>query len=150
MSWLSDLLDRIFRRRVPPAPLPPTPTPTPGDLPARLLAAFNAERQRRRLPPFLPDHRLTAAASGHADDMARHGRLSHTGSDGSEFYERIARAGLSGVAMGEVIAQGQTTVEQVVASWMASPGHRAQILGDYTHAGADGRGVWWCACFAVE
>ncbi|MCC6751300.1 MAG: transporter, partial [Deltaproteobacteria bacterium] len=43
--------------------------------------------------------------------------------------------GATYVGAGENIALGQPTPAQVMKSWMTSPGHRANILGPFTHLG---------------
>jgi uncharacterized protein YkwD len=60
--------------------------------------------------------------------MAAHQNMSHTGSDGSSPGDRITAAGYSWSAYGENVAYGYGTPESVMAAWMASPGHRQNIL----------------------
>lgn len=97
----------------------------------------NQERAAAGLPPLASDPALMTAAQGHSQDMADHDFVSHTGSDGSTHYQRIARAGYSPLyASAENIAAGYASPASVVAAWMASPGHRANILSPlYTHIG---------------
>lgn len=73
------------------------------------------------------DNRLVTAAQQHSDDMARRGYISHTTPEGVTFDERISRAGYPAPAA-ENIAKGPRSAERVVALWMNSPGHRANIL----------------------
>jgi uncharacterized protein YkwD len=86
--------------------------------------------------------------------MAEHDNLSHDGSDGSKFNERIERAGYSGRRVGENIAGGQKSVEEAMRTWMESPHHRENILGDFGEIGvaraesADGT-AYWCANFGL-
>lgn len=54
--------------------------------------------------------------------------FSHTGSDSSQFWQRIQWAGYSYSRAWENIAAGHTTPAAVVDGWMNSPGHRANIL----------------------
>jgi uncharacterized protein YkwD len=79
-------------------------------------------------PPLSLSEVLGRAARTQADDMARHGSLSHAGSDGSTPAERATRAGYRWKLVGENIAAGQPTAEQVVAGWLESPGHCANIM----------------------
>jgi uncharacterized protein YkwD len=101
---------------------------------ARLV---NEARLAAGLAPLQIDVRLMAAAQRHSDDMAAHSFFSHVGSDGSTFDVRVEQAGyLPWLALGENIAAGQTTPASVMAAWMNSPGHRANILNpDYDHIG---------------
>ena len=73
------------------------------------------------------DARLTAAAAGHAQDMATNNYFSHTSQDGRTFVDRIKAQGYP-VPRSENIAAGQPTVTAVMDAWMASAGHRANIL----------------------
>jgi uncharacterized protein YkwD len=59
--------------------------------------------------------------------MARTGAFSHTGAGGSTFVTRVKAARYPQPA-GENIAYGFRTGVDVVKAWMASPGHRANIL----------------------
>lgn len=97
----------------------------------------NQERAAAGLPPLASDPALMSAAQGHSQDMADHDFVSHTGSDGSTPYQRIVRAGYSPLYVAaENIAAGYASPASVVAAWMASPGHRANILSPlYTHIG---------------
>lgn len=131
---------------------PPKPAPTP--LSAAVIELVNAERSARRLAPMVWDQRLELAAQRHSDDQAAMGRLSHTGSDGSSLAVRLARVGFSWRAAAENVASGQTSPESVLAAWMNSPGHRANILSGNTRigvgfaVGADGR-TYWTQVFAT-
>jgi uncharacterized protein YkwD len=71
---------------------------------------------------------LAAAASAHSQDMALHDLFSHTGSDGSTMVSRVVATGYSYSQLAENVAAGHATAEGVVAGWMKSPGHRANIL----------------------
>jgi uncharacterized protein YkwD len=77
------------------------------------------------------------------------GTMSHTGSDGSDAGDRIARAGYSASTWGENVAAGYPSASSVVDGWMGSSGHRQNILNPaFTHIGvasaraADGTLYW--------
>lgn len=79
---------------------------------------------------------LFNAAAGHATDMATNNYFSHTSQDGRTFSQRISAAGYNWSAVGENIAAGQTTAQQVMDGWLQSPGHCANIMnGSYTEIG---------------
>ena len=85
----------------------------------------------RRFPPAPPlslASALTRAAQAHSQDMALHDFFSHTGSDGSSPGERVTREGYRWSAVGENIASGVSTPREVVADWLASPHHCANIM----------------------
>jgi uncharacterized protein YkwD len=129
---------------------PAAPPQDPGPAPAKaksalsegdkafvrdLLEAHNRERSAEKLPPLTSDPTLTAAAQGHAEDMAAHHKMTHDGSDGSTAPGRVKRQGYKYQNMGENIAEGQRTVADVMKTWMNSPPHRENILGKFTQAG---------------
>ncbi|HEX7594256.1 MAG TPA: CAP domain-containing protein, partial [Anaerolineae bacterium] len=60
------------------------------DAVADLAARVNRERLARGLVPYALNAKLTAAAQAHANDIARTGNFSHTGSDGSTVFDRVA------------------------------------------------------------
>jgi len=90
---------------------------------------ISAQRaQNGLLRPLRHSPQLQAAAQAHANDLLRSGGFSHTGSDGSSLADRVDRAGYTACFSAENIARGQTEVRAVVADWMASPDHRANLL----------------------
>jgi uncharacterized protein YkwD len=74
---------------------------------------------------------LSEAAQGHAEDMAEGEFLSHTGSDGSTISDRVDAVGYAFVLAGENAAYGQDTSEEVVAGWLDSDGHCANMMNEY-------------------
>jgi uncharacterized protein YkwD len=79
-------------------------------------------------PPLSLSMALTLAARAHSRDMAAHDLFSHAGSDGSSPGQRVTRAGYRWSMVGENIASGAGTPRQVVAGWLASPHHCANIM----------------------
>jgi len=75
-----------------------------------------------------PSSLLNRAAREHALDMARNDYFEHTGMDGSEPKERLARLGYRSGLTCENIAYGPETAEEVVSDWLSSPGHCANIM----------------------
>ena len=71
---------------------------------------------------------LQAAAAAHADYLSRTGTFSHDGPGGSTPRTRAARAGYTACLTAENIARGQGDIRTVIADWMASPGHRSNLL----------------------
>ncbi|GAA3829439.1 CAP domain-containing protein [Streptomyces chiangmaiensis] len=109
------------------APAPVTGAPASGAV-ARVVELVNAERAKVGCSPLTVNAKLTKAAQDHSEDMAAHQNMSHTGSDGSAAGDRITRAGYAWSTYGENVAYGYATPEQVMAGWMSSPGHKANIL----------------------
>ncbi|GAA3856376.1 hypothetical protein GCM10022243_22000 [Saccharothrix violaceirubra] len=88
----------------------------------------NKERTANGCPTLAGNPKLTKSAQAHTDEMAKAGNFSHTGLNGSNPAERIEKAGYVWKAAAENIAFGQKTPTEVVAAWMKSPVHRANIL----------------------
>jgi uncharacterized protein YkwD len=112
----------------------------PAAVATRVLELVNAARAEPRkcgrdsfgpAAPLAASRTLEAAAGVHAQDMAEHRKLDHTGSDGSVSGDRITRAGYTWRAAGENIASGQNDAETVVAGWIESPGHCATLMAPY-------------------
>ncbi|MFE1769680.1 sigma-70 family RNA polymerase sigma factor [Streptomyces sp. NPDC059008] len=110
-----------------PAP-PSTPAADPVDTPAeKVLALVNAERAKAGCGKLTSDDRLARAAQLHSEDMSGNGYFDHTSRDGRSFVDRAQAQGYQNPGA-ENIAQGQSSPESVMQSWMNSPGHRANIL----------------------
>ena len=110
-----------------PTTSPTTPTQPASGVAGQILTLVNARRAEAGCKPVALDPRLTAAAAGHAQDMATNDYFSHTSRDGRTFVDRIKAAGYP-VPRSENIAAGQPTVAAVMDAWMGSAGHRANIL----------------------
>ena len=100
-----------------------------------VLCLLNHERARHGLRPLRRNGDLRQAAGRHSRDMASRNYFSHVSPGGSDQVDRIRAAGyLRGArrwTAGENIAWGtggQATPASIVAAWMASPGHRANLL----------------------
>lgn len=107
----------------------PAPVVAPlSDVQNSVVYAVNHHRGLAGLAPLTIDGRLSAAAQGHSDDLARRQTMSHTGSGGTDGGQRISNAGYPWSTWGENVAAGQTTSTEVMSAWLASPGHRANIL----------------------
>lgn len=143
-----------------PAPGPPVPAALPAPAPAAVadpgvegavLTLVNAERSAAGCGAVSGDGGLAGVARAHSADMRDRGYFSHTSPDGRSPFDRAAAAGVSG-SRAENIAQGQPDAASVMAAWMASPGHRVNILDcSLTRLGvgvAEGPGgPWWTQLF---
>ena len=106
-------------------PLIATAPPTFAE---QVITLTNQQRIGNGCQPFNVSPQLSAAAQAHSQDMALNDFVSHTGSDGLSMGQRLTRAGYDWRLAAENIAAGQSTPEEVVASWMSSDSHRANIL----------------------
>ena len=107
-----------------------------------ILCLVNAERTRRGLSALQIEARLTRASRDHADDMVRKVYFAHDSRDGRSVLDRIKATGYlgrRGGIVGENLGWGSgiySTPQSLVDGWMASPGHRANILQRrYRHIG---------------
>jgi uncharacterized protein YkwD len=100
-----------------------------------LLRAMNEQRALRGLPALHRNVRLDAAAEDRIHDMFEFRYFAHVAPDGTEPFVWVRHRGYRYSSVGENLAMGQTAARQVVAQWMASPGHRANILGNYRDTG---------------
>jgi uncharacterized protein YkwD len=100
-----------------------------------LLDAMNEQRARRGLPPLQRNGRLDAAAADRIRDMFQLGYFDHVAPDGREPFVWVRQHGYRYRTVGENLAMGQRAAREVVEQWMASPGHRANILGNFADTG---------------
>lgn len=120
---------------IPSAPTlpPPPPVEPPAAVAAvdgceRIVVLVNQVRRENGMGTLAYNSLLGAAAQEYADFLAVHDVLNHT-ADGRTLDARAEAAGYTTwVALGENLAGGYTTFEEAVDAWLASPGHRANIL----------------------
>lgn len=94
-----------------------------------VLDIVNSRRADAGLPGLIWNDILAESAGIRAPEIVI--SWSHTRPDGTPWYTAGAQ-----LQMGENLAYGQTTPEQVVNEWMASPGHAENILrSEYTQMG---------------
>jgi len=112
----------------------------PAALEALLVASINQVRTANGLPPYLHNPELSAAARAHSCDLAAHGMISHTSSDGRTLAQRLEGANPPWEWPSESIAAGLADPAAVVALWMDEPPdgwHRRNILdADQREVGA--------------
>ncbi len=111
--------------------------------------ALNAVRAQAGLGDLRASRQLTAAAQAYAEQMARSGHVQHVGADGSTQITRAQGAGCRTRFVGENIAWGQRSAQATFEGWMASAGHRANMLGPhYGIFGLGQSGGMWVIMFA--
>ncbi|MEP7242354.1 MAG: CAP domain-containing protein [Gammaproteobacteria bacterium] len=132
----------------------------------QVLALANNARSRTRqcgrksfdaAPPLVLASRLNDAAREHARDMAKHSELSHEGSDGTTPAQRVTQEGYAWRTVGENVASGPTSAEEVMAGWLESPGHCENLMDPrftemgiaYTVDSKSESGVYWAQVFAT-
>jgi uncharacterized protein YkwD len=91
-----------------------------------LLREMNRVRAEHGLGPLSADTRLARAARAHSKEMIGSNEFTH-----GAFGTRMVRFNVTGRLAGENLAWGtgaRGTAHGVVAAWLASPGHRANLL----------------------
>ena len=96
---------------------------------AGFLAKINASRAANGLAALSVDGGLRSHARKHTQDMIDADKIYHSTGD-----ELKAAAGAGWSKLGENVGRGGT-VDSLHKAFMASPGHKANILGDYNYAG---------------
>jgi uncharacterized protein YkwD len=156
---------------MPTATAAPNPTSTPAQttdiavLQQYSLDLHNAARAANGVAPLVLDAKLNTAAMGHAKDMATYNYFSHTGRDGSQPWDRMARAGATWSTAGENIGNGsgygttldgikrmiQANFNAMMAETPPNDGHRKNILNSNFHklgvgiaSDANGKTYWVC------
>ena len=88
----------------------------------------NAYRSKNGLKPLSLNIELTNAAKAHAKDLGKWDRISHYGSDGSNPWDRVKRAGYNAKVAAENVGTGQINFDEVLKGWQESPGHNRNLL----------------------
>jgi uncharacterized protein YkwD len=136
---------------VAPPPLTATSTPKRGAPPLAPLTAegviadTNAERASSTLASLAESQLLDDIATLRLEDMFTNQYFAHVSPTGQSALTVASTVGYSYLALGENLALGNFAGNQgVVSAWMASPGHRANILSThYTQIGvAVGKGTY--------
>jgi len=137
-------------------PAPAVPARTGGAaaslaaLQTGVLERLNLIRRRHGLVPLTPSAQLSAAAGQHTAEMLADGYFAHESADGSPFWKRIARfyphigSGYWSVGENLLWSGDALDAKEALSLWMASPGHRENILApQYRQIGIS-------ACFSTD
>lgn len=136
----------VFVPEIETEPEPTPPTLTDEEAASKVIELTNKERAKEGLQPLIYHPNVQKAAMVRAEEISTY--FSHKRPNGTESQTALWEAG-AGCSIGENIAAGSRTPEDVMKGWMNSPGHRAAILrptathigvGHYTDS--DGRQYW--------
>jgi uncharacterized protein YkwD len=124
----------------------------------RVLELTNVERRNAGLGTLVLSPQLNDAAQGYAQVLAGGDCFAHTCGPVPDFGVRFRDAGYTGwSSIAENIAAGYATPDDVVAGWMASPGHRQNILtpgftemGVGVVSGSGKFGTYWAEAFGAR
>ncbi|MGE5619940.1 MAG: CAP domain-containing protein [Sphingomonadaceae bacterium] len=111
----------------------PNAVEDPATLTRRVAELVNQERLKAGLLPLKWNDTLAAAATTYARDLAARNYFAHNSLEGSTPASRARDAGYDaygwgGVYVGENLARGYSTAEGAMAGWLASEGHRNNLL----------------------
>lgn len=117
----------------------------------RARGARCGDRSYGPAPPVKLSPTLGDVAFGHADDMARHNYFEHEDLTGRSPADRVRAVGYQEKLVGENIAYGPKSAEEVVQGWLDSPGHCENIMDPrfaemgvaYAAGQASKRGLFW-------
>jgi uncharacterized protein YkwD len=121
----------------------PVPPAVNAAFEQRVIELVNIERANQGLPPMKRVELLMGSARYHANDMKVDDYYDHNSHDRingvltfvCNWDERINSFYPTQWFLAENIAGAVGSPEAVVAAWMASPGHRTNILGGYREIG---------------
>ena len=94
----------------------------------QVLNLINKERAKVGCPDLVANPQLMEAAELHSRDMAQSNFYAHEGLDGKNPGDRMRAQGYRSGTWGENIAAGYKSAGEAVNGWMASAGHRKNIL----------------------
>jgi uncharacterized protein YkwD len=144
-----------------------TPSRTEAPLlSARVLDLVNEARARgthcgeRAFAPVAPvklSATLAGVAFGHASDMAAHDYFEHEDLRGRTPADRVRAVGYREKLVGENIAYGPQSADEVVRGWLDSPGHCENIMDPrfaemgvaFAAGQASKRGLYWVQLLAT-
>jgi len=117
----------------------------------RARGARCGDRSFGPAPPVRLSETLGGVAFGHADDMAKHNYFEHEDLSGHSPADRVRAVGYQEKLVGENIAYGPKSPEEVVQGWLDSPGHCENIMDPrfaemgiaYAAGQASRRGLFW-------
>jgi uncharacterized protein YkwD len=142
------------------APARVAPTLAAPSLAARALLLVNdirargtrcGERSFGPAPPVRLSDTLNDVALRHAADMARHDYFEHDDLSGHTPADRVRSVGYAEKLVGENIAYGPESADEVVQGWLDSPGHCENIMDPrfaemgiaYSPGQVSRRGLYW-------
>jgi uncharacterized protein YkwD len=117
--------------------IPAASAKSSGNLQTDFLSLVNAERASLGKTSLSTNNQLESAAYLHSKDMGDNNYFDHTSLDGTTFSQRITNAGYQWRSAAENIAMayGAPDATKVYDMWKNSPGHYANLIGDYADAG---------------
>ncbi len=124
---------------------------------ARTRGAHCGKRSFGPAPPVMMSGTLDSVALGHAIDMAQHGYFEHEDLSGHTPADRVRAVGYREKLVGENIAYGPVSADDVVQGWLDSPDHCENIMDPrfaqmgiaYAPGHTARRGLYWVQLLAA-
>ena len=127
---------------------PTAPAPAAHPEVEAFVSAMNQHRSSVGCPELTWHSGLAQVAEAHSQDMAARDFFAHTNPDGQSPFDRIQNAGISYSSAAENIAFGYPTGEAVLAGWLGSSGHKANIENcSLSEHGVGLSGTYWTHVF---
>lgn len=107
----------------------------------------------RPAPPLIWNDKLEKASFAHAKDMSKHNYFSHDSRNGRSSSDRVIATGYDykgykSYAVGENIAFGQQSIEEVMDGWFKSEGHCRNLMNpDFKEVGVAEYNTYWVQDF---
>jgi len=107
----------------------------------------------RPAPPLTWNDLLENAALAHARDMGEHNYFSHSSRNGRGANDRVIAAGYNfngykSYTVGENIAFGQESIDEVMRGWFKSEGHCKNLMNpDFKEVGVAQYDTYWVQDF---
>ena len=105
------------------------------DIIYEIIDIVNQERVNNGLNPLIYNETLTQIATYRSMEGANNNYFSHTRPNGEDYSSLYYEYNTDFCAFGENLARYQTSAAHAMSAWMASPGHRRNILYDYDYIG---------------
>ena len=103
-----------------------------------ILRLINWERAQKGLGAVSTNEQLNAAAQNKGENMFASNYWAHVAPDGTQPWNFITNAGYQYESAGENLGRDFADEESLVAAWMASPTHKANILnGNFSETGIE-------------
>jgi uncharacterized protein YkwD len=123
----------------------------------RARGARCGEKSFGPAPPVKLSGPLAEVALGHASDMALHDYFEHQDLTGHSPADRVRAIGYRETLVGENIAYGPQSAEEVVQGWLDSPGHCENIMDPrfsemglaFSAGQASRHGLYWVQLLAA-
>lgn len=93
-----------------------------------IIELVNLERTKNNLQPLSTRSEINQIAEQRAEELAELFSDEHTRPDGRGYDTIVTDYGLEYSYVGENIAEGNVSVDEIMNEWLNSPSHRANIL----------------------